>query len=191
MAESKQVGRRADNATGIRIEIQGAVQGVGFRPFVYRLASELELSGWIVNDSRGVEIEVEGPADRLATFRERLESEVPPRALILEIFQDTFKPQGRTEFRILDSQDHGPKTAVMLPEIATCDECLAEVGNPNDRRYAYPFTNCTNCGPRFTIIEDLPYDRPNTTMRLFRMCFDCQTEYDEPSDRRYHAQPNG
>ncbi len=190
MQKSKELGHPTDSATGIHIEIQGAVQGVGFRPFVYRLASELRLCGWVINDSSGVEIEVEGPDDRIDAFRERLEREVPPRALILEIYQDTFTPRGRTDFRILDSKDRGSKKVVMLPEIATCDDCLAEVADPNDRRYGYPFTNCTNCGPRFTIIEDLPYDRPNTTMRSFRMCADCQREYDDPQDRRFHAQPN-
>jgi hydrogenase maturation protein HypF len=190
MAESKEFGHRADVKTGIRIEIQGAVQGVGFRPFVYRLASELRLDGWVVNGSRGVEIEVEGPSDRIATFRQRLENEVPPRALILEICQDTFEPLGSSGFRILESNRAGAKTAVMLPEVATCPECLAELRSPEDRRFGYPFTNCTNCGPRFTIIEDLPYDRPNTTMRLFRMCPQCQAEYDDPENRRYHAQPN-
>ena len=190
MAESREFSHRADDAIGNRIEIQGAVQGVGFRPFVYRLASELRLNGWVVNDSRGVEIEIEGPADRVATFRQRLESEVPPRALILEVYHDTFEPRGSSDFRILESNNRGSKTAVMLPEISTCSECLAEVVNPNDRRYAYPFTNCTNCGPRFTIIENLPYDRPNTTMRLFQMCPHCQAEYDDPDNRRYHAQPN-
>ncbi len=181
---------RVDNETGIRIEIQGAVQGVGFRPFVYRLARELGLNGWVVNDSQGVEIEIEGSVERADTFLTRLQSELPPRARVLDLQHHTFEPHGLRDFRILESNRAGAKTAVMLPEVATCSECLAEIETPEDRRFCYPFTNCTNCGPRFTIIEDLPYDRPNTTMRLFQMCSQCQTEYDDPDNRRYHAQPN-
>lgn len=172
------------------IEIRGAVQGVGFRPYVYRLAHELELPGWVLNDSRGVFIEVEGPKDILDDFLRRLAAEKPPRAVIHSLESNWLAPEGFEAFEIRHSEEEGTKSVVMLPDIATCPDCLAEVLDPGDRRFRYPFTNCTNCGPRFTIIEALPYDRPNTTMREFRMCPDCSGEYTEPMDRRFHAQPN-
>jgi len=179
-----------DTTAGLRIEIQGAVQGVGFRPFVYRLADELQLAGWVVNDSRGVQITVEGPCESVEMFRQRVEREAPPRSRILRFQAASIEPSGCNGFAIRKSEDLGIKTVVMLPEVATCADCKREVFDSGDRRHRYPFTNCTNCGPRFTIIEDLPYDRDNTTMRTFRMCPDCQREYDDPYDRRYHAQPN-
>ncbi len=174
----------------LKIEIHGAVQGVGFRPFVYRLATELALTGWVINDTRGVFIEVEGPAEQVARFAERLPAEKPPRAIIQSLQADPLPPAGYTTFEIRHSDHRGTKTVLILPDIATCDDCRRELLNPADRRYRYPFTNCTNCGPRFTIIQALPYDRPNTTMRGFVMCPDCQAEYDNPLDRRFHAQPN-
>lgn len=174
----------------LRVEIQGAVQGVGFRPYVYRLATELGLAGWVLNDSRGVFIEVEGPASRLERFLERLPREIPPRARIHALHADWLDPVGYPGFEIRHSEGEGEKTALVLPDIATCPRCLAEVMDPGDRRYRYPFTNCTDCGPRFTILEALPYDRPNTTMRRFPMCPACRAEYENPLDRRFHAQPN-
>lgn len=174
----------------LKIEIQGAVQGVGFRPFVYRLATDLALTGWVINDTQGVFIEVEGDAAHLAQFLERLPAEKPPRALIHSLSTDWLDPTGYTDFTIRHSDEHGAKTVLVLPDIATCAACLAELGDPADRRWRYPFTNCTNCGPRFTIVQALPYDRPNTTMDRFVMCPDCQAEYDNPRDRRFHAQPN-
>ncbi len=174
----------------LRVEIQGAVQGVGFRPYIYRLAVELGLAGWVLNDTRGVFIEVEGPASRLERFLERLPREAPPRARIHSLEAHWLDPAGYNCFEIRHSEGEGEKTALVLPDIATCPRCLAEVQDPNDRRYRYPFTNCTDCGPRFTILEALPYDRPNTTMRRFRMCPACQAEYEDPLDRRFHAQPN-
>jgi len=174
----------------LRIEIHGAVQGVGFRPFVYRLATELGLTGWVINDTQGVFIEVEGPAPAVRRFSERLPAEVPPRAIVQTITSAWLEPAGFTRFEIRHSDNSGAKTVLVLPDIATCPDCLAEVCDPADRRHRYPFTNCTNCGPRFTIIEALPYDRPNTTMRRFALCPDCQTEYADPLDRRFHAQPN-
>ncbi|GBD08465.1 Carbamoyltransferase HypF [Candidatus Thermoflexus japonica] len=174
----------------VRVEIQGAVQGVGFRPYVYRLAAELGLAGWVLNDSRGVFIEAEGPVFRLERFLERLPRETPPRARVLSIQVDWLDPAGYSGFEIRHSEREGEKTALVLPDIATCARCLAEILDPGDRRYRYPFTNCTDCGPRFTIVEALPYDRPNTTMRRFRMCPACQAEYENPLDRRFHAQPN-
>ena len=174
----------------LRVEIQGAVQGVGFRPFVYRLASEHSLAGWVINDTRGVFIEVEGPRGDLVRFLERLPAERPPRAIIHTLDSVWLDAVGYERFEIRHSDDQGAKTVLVLPDIATCAECLAEVRDPADRRQAYPFTNCTNCGPRFSIIQALPYDRPNTTMRRFVMCPDCQREYIDPLDRRFHAQPN-
>ncbi len=174
----------------LRVEIHGAVQGVGFRPFVYRLASDLALAGWVINDTRGVFIEVEGPEDRARAFLDRLPREKPPLAIIHTIRHEWLPPAGYTEFTIRHSAEEGTRTVLVLPDVATCADCLAEVFDPHDRRHRYPFTNCTNCGPRFTIIEALPYDRPHTTMRHFPMCPACQAEYDNPADRRFHAQPN-
>ncbi len=174
----------------LRIAIQGAVQGVGFRPFVYRLATEMGLTGWVINNSQGVFIEVEGAAAVLRTFLARLPAEKPPRALIQEITSEWLPPAGFAVFEIRHSEAEGSKTVLVLPDVATCADCLAEVLVPANRRHRYPFTNCTNCGPRFTIIQALPYDRPNTTMRRFTMCPACQAEYDNPLDRRFHAQPN-
>ena len=174
----------------LRIEVHGAVQGVGFRPFVYRLATGLGLLGWVINDTRGVFIEVEGAEPNVRLFQERLVREAPPRAVIQQVDFLWLDPAGYERFEIRHSQTSGTKTVLVLPDIATCADCLAELFDPHDRRYGYPFTNCTNCGPRFTIIEALPYDRPNTTMRHFMMCPDCQSEYEQPADRRFHAQPN-
>jgi len=174
----------------VRVSIHGAVQGVGFRPFVYRLATELGLTGWVSNSSQGVAIEAEGEFSRIADFLHRLEVEKPPRASIhgLEYWQ--LGPVGYERFEIRPSEAEGEKTVLVLPDIATCGDCLAEVLDPADRRYGYPFTNCTNCGPRFSIIEALPYDRANTTMRRFAMCDQCREEYENPSNRRFHAEPN-
>lgn len=174
----------------LRLEIHGAVQGVGFRPFVYRLATDLGLSGWVINDTRGVFIEVEGPGSTLSRFLERLPAEKPPRAIIHSLDAAWLKATGYDRFEIRHSDNQGAKTVLVLPDIATCPDCLAEVLDPADRRHGYPFTNCTNCGPRFTIIQALPYDRPNTTMRRFSMCPACRAEYENPLDRRFHAQPN-
>jgi len=174
----------------LSLRVRGAVQGVGFRPFVYRLAAELGLSGWVLNDASGVRLEVEGPRERLARFLHELRSNPPPRALIETVEEDWLEPAGHRGFVIRSSDGAGAPSAVVLPDIATCPDCLAEVLDPSDRRHRYPFTNCTNCGPRFTIVEALPYDRPQTTMRRFTLCRECQAEYDDPADRRFHAQPN-
>jgi hydrogenase maturation protein HypF len=178
------------NLRRVRVEIHGAVQGVGFRPFVYRLATELGLAGWVINDTQGVFIEVEGPETAVQRFLARLPAEVPPRAIVQTIESAWLTPAGDERFEIRHSDHSGAKTVLVLPDIATCPDCLAEVLDPANRRHRYPFTNCTNCGPRFTIIEALPYDRPNTTMRRFTLCPDCKTEYENPLDRRFHAQPN-
>jgi hydrogenase maturation protein HypF len=170
--------------------LRGAVQGVGFRPFVYRLATELRLPGWVTNSSQGVVIEVEGAKESLDAFLLRIERDRPPRASIHSLESSFLDPIGFTGFTIRESDGTGVTTAVALPDIATCPDCLREVFDPANRRQLYPFTNCTNCGPRFTIIEALPYDRPNTTMHGFRMCEGCRREYEDPLDRRFHAQPN-
>ncbi len=177
-------------AARLKIVIRGAVQGVGFRPFVYRLATELQLTGWVLNSAQGVFIEVEGATEQLEEFLRRLPRERPPRAFIQSLEHSWLDPVGYTHFEIRHSDESGQKSAFILPDIATCPDCLGEIFDPNDRRYRYPFTNCTNCGPRFSIIEALPYDRPNTTMKHFAMCRECQAEYENPTDRRFHAQPN-
>ncbi len=181
---------RATGAQRLRLVLHGAVQGVGFRPFVYRLARELGLTGWVLNSSAGLVVEVEGEAAELERFRQRLEAERPPASYILAREQSWLPAKGYTEFRILPSDEAAEKTAAVLPDLATCRECLAEMLDPANRRYLYPFTNCTRCGPRYTIILDIPYDRPRTTMRGFTLCDDCRREYTDPADRRFHAQPN-
>ncbi len=173
------------------IHIDGIVQGVGFRPFVYRLAHRYGLHGWVRNSSLGVDIEVSGPADALEAFAQALEAEAPPLARITALRRAPLQapPEPRDAFVILHSEDEGGFTLVS-PDVATCPDCLRELLDPADRRYRYPFINCTNCGPRFSIIRALPYDRPNTTMAVFPMCPDCRAEYEDPLDRRFHAQPN-
>ena len=173
----------------LKAVVRGAVQGVGFRPFVYRLASELKLPGWVANTPQGVFVEIEGAKETLDQFLLRLQSEKPPRSFIQSLEFSFLDSLGFTSFEIRESDGQGPKTAYVLPDIATCPECLAEILDPLNRRYLYPFTNCTNCGPRFSIIESLPYDRPNTSMKRFEMCPECRKEYDDPADRRFHAQP--
>jgi hydrogenase maturation protein HypF len=174
----------------LKLTIRGAVQGVGFRPFVFRLATELGLYGWITNSSQGVTIEVEGARNVLEDFLLRLESEKPPRSFIQSLESSWLDPLGFVGFEIRQSSVSGEKTALILPDIATCPDCRGEIFDPANRRHFYPFTNCTNCGPRFSIIEALPYDRANTSMKAFQMCPSCQAEYDNPRDRRFHAQPN-
>lgn len=173
-----------------RVTIQGLVQGVGFRPFVYRLAHELNLGGWVLNSSQGVTVEVEAISNLLDMFVSRLQNELPPHATINYLDCQQIPLVGEQTFEIRHSSDTGVKTAIVLPDLATCPECLKEVFDPANRRYRYPFTNCTHCGPRFSIVQGLPYDRPNTTMRLFEMCDRCRAEYENPFDRRFHAQPN-
>lgn len=175
-----------------KITVFGVVQGVGFRPFVYRLARESSLAGYVENNPAGVTIEVEGSAERVALFLQRLRtaSAAPRLAVIREIREELVEPQGDQTFVIAASRGEGERVVWISPDTCVCDDCLRELFDPADRRYRYPFINCTNCGPRFTIITDIPYDRPNTTMRKFEMCPDCRREYDDPSDRRFHAQPN-
>lgn len=173
----------------VRVALRGAVQGVGFRPFVYRLAQELGLAGWVNNSPRGVTIEAEGTASLLHSFLLRLDREKPVHAFYQSFESSWLDPAGYEGFVIRPSES-GTPTALVLPDIATCPDCLREIFDPADRRYRYPFTNCTHCGPRFSIIESLPYDRQNTSMRRFPMCPACAQEYHHPADRRFHAQPN-
>ncbi len=174
----------------VRISVRGVVQGVGFRPFVYQLASKYNLTGWVCNTSEDVKIEVEGNTKSLAQLLLELQNNTPPLARIDSISHTYHPLVGYTSFEIRHSISEEGKYQLISPDIATCQACLREVFHPEDRRYRYPFTNCTNCGPRFTIITDIPYDRPQTTMHSFQMCPECQAEYDNPLDRRFHAQPN-
>ncbi len=207
----------------LRLEMAGAVQGVGMRPFLYRTAKELSLQGWMRNDTHGVTLELEGDAAQLARFATRVRSTPPPRAVVTDVRETWLPAAGLSGLEILPSDAGGERVASVLPDLATCPACLRDIGldagpvegddgsmegdvgpagardrgeggrerpgNGSDRRAGYPFTNCTDCGPRFSIIRALPYDRPNTTMRAFRLCPDCRTEYEDPLDRRFHAQP--
>jgi len=173
----------------LRLEIHGAVQGVGFRPFVYRVARELDLGGWVLNGTAGVVVEVEGDRPRLEQMRHRLAAERPAPAVVQSVAERWLAPLGEFEFHIVESEGADAKSAVVLPDLAVCPDCVRELFDPADRRYRYPFVNCTHCGPRFSIVFDLPYDRPRTTMRGFAMCAECREEYENPLDRRFHAQP--
>jgi hydrogenase maturation protein HypF len=175
------------------ISVRGVVQGVGFRPFIYQMATRLNLRGWVCNTSEDVRIEVEGDDRDIERFLHDLKELAPPMSRIEEITVASRQRQTTAsyeKFEIRHSIAEEGKYQLVSPDIATCRDCFKEIFNPEDRRYRYPFTNCTNCGPRFTIIADIPYDRPNTTMHRFRMCPECQREYDDPLDRRFHAQPN-
>jgi hydrogenase maturation protein HypF len=172
------------------LQVRGVVQGVGFRPFVYRVAQEEGLAGHIGNDTDGVTIEVEGAAERVEAFLVRLTSEAPPLSRIDSVTTKELQPLGEAGFRIVASEVHGQVSTGIPADAATCPDCLRELLDPADRRYRYPFLNCTNCGPRFTITRRIPYDRPQTSMARFRMCPSCQAEYDDPANRRFHAQPN-
>jgi hydrogenase maturation protein HypF len=172
------------------IQVRGIVQGVGFRPFVYKLANELGLTGYVFNSSSGVTIEVEGGGSELEEFLRTLKEDPPALAEITQITVSEVAVQGGTGFSILHSREEAGEFALVSPDAGTCDACWRDFGDPSNRRYGYPFTNCTHCGPRYTIIRDIPYDRATTTMASFVMCSDCQAEYEDPGDRRFHAQPN-
>ena len=176
-----------------RLLIQGAVQGVGFRPFIYRLAAEIGIQGWVINSAQGVLIEAEAPRASLELFKTQIEAQKPPHSIIQSIVVESIPvsgAMGATPFEIRESASGGNRSTIILPDLATCPDCLREMFDPTNRRYHYPFTNCTHCGPRYSIIERLPYDRPNTTMRGFTLCPACRAEYENPLDRRFHAQPN-
>jgi hydrogenase maturation protein HypF len=172
------------------IEVSGIVQGVGFRPYVYRLATGNHLAGDIRNTPAGVSIEIEGPSETVEDFVVRLPREAPPLARITSVAVCEVPCNGESEFRILESRSGEQVRTLISPDVAICPDCLRELFAPRDRRYRYPFINCTNCGPRFTITRDIPYDRPSTSMAVFPMCPACQAEYNDPLNRRFHAQPN-
>ncbi|MGW8651101.1 acylphosphatase, partial [Nocardia salmonicida] len=172
-----------------RLVVRGVVQGVGFRPFVYTTAAELSLSGSVANDSRGVVIEIEGAPADLDRFARRLHDTPPPLAVVESVEQTTVALHGGTGFRIADTTRDGGGRTLASPDVAICADCATELADPTDRRYRHPFINCTNCGPRFTIIAELPYDRSRTSMADFPMCAHCAAEYTDPTDRRFHAQP--
>ena len=193
-------GRGATRAAGVsaapstlarlRARVDGVVQGVGFRPFVYGLAREQRLAGWVCNDTRGVLLEVEGEPEALKRFLDQLATQPPPLANVESVQTEPQSPTGECGFRILASVLGGEHQAPVSPDAAPCANCLAELFDPQDRRYRYPFINCTDCGPRLTIVLGVPYDRELTTMRGFKMCPACRSEYEDPRSRRFHAQPN-
>jgi len=173
-----------------KIEIKGIVQGVGFRPTVYRFAKKYSLKGSVFNDSKGVTLDIEGPKQNIADFLKELKKNPPPLANIEKITSKKLKVKNFIGFEIIQSEKGEEKVTLVSPDMATCEDCKHEMLNKNDRRYLYPFINCTNCGPRFTITKELPYDRKNTTMKEFKMCEKCKSEYEDPNNRRFHAQPN-
>ncbi|HEX2031407.1 MAG TPA: carbamoyltransferase HypF [Actinomycetota bacterium] len=173
----------------VRVHLEGIVQGVGFRPFVHSLASRLGVAGWVGNDTRGVALEAEAEDEVLDRFLEALEREAPPMAVIERLSADPVAARGESVFAIVGSDAAGERRADVAPDAATCEDCLGELFDPSDRRFRYPFINCTNCGPRFTIVRGIPYDRSNTTMAGFAMCEACASEYHDPANRRFHAQP--
>ena len=174
----------------VRVEVRGAVQGVGFRPFVYQAARILGLSGWVENTTFGVCLEAEGESARIAALLDAIEHSPPSNASIASVEIQQVELAGGSLFVIRPSALQGAPAAQILPDLATCDDCLGELFDPTDRRYLYPFINCTHCGPRYSIVEDVPYDRVRTSMRHFPMCPDCRAEYEDPSNRRFHAEPN-
>ncbi len=189
---ANQVGPAATVTTGLarrRLRVTGVVQGVGFRPFVHHLAAELGLAGFVGNDAEGVFVEAEGTEPMLDELQRRLATDAPALARVTAVHATAADPRGDTGFCIVPSASGGGGVTLVPPDVATCSACLAEVDDRSDRRYRYPFTNCTACGPRFTIIRTLPYDRPATTMAAFEMCAACAAEYHDPADRRYHAEP--
>ena len=174
----------------VKLSLRGLVQGVGFRPFVYQLAHEIGLKGWVQNSPQGVSLEVEGEREGIEEFLSRLQKESPPNTVFQELKSSYLEPSGYEDFKIKESESSSDQSTLILPDIATCPDCLQEIFDPSNRRHLYPFTNCTQCGPRFSIIESLPYDRQHTSMKQFQMCEACQCEYENPRDRRFHAQPN-
>lgn len=174
----------------LKINIKGIVQGVGFRPFVYNLARRLQLGGWVLNNSQGVELEIEGGDESITAFLCELRESAPTLAVLDEVVTVACALTGEQEFCIKQSMEQGKRRAWVSPDVGTCADCQQEIMSLADRRYGYGFTNCTNCGPRYSIIKDVPYDRSATTMKDFKMCPSCQSEYDDPTNRRFHAQPN-
>ena len=174
----------------LSLHVTGIVQGVGFRPFIYHLALEQGLFGWVLNASDGVYLLVEGDDDVVDGFGQLIRDQAPAMAVVDGIIAEQVEPEGFSAFEIRESRAEEGAMTLVSPDTATCPDCLAELFTVSDRRYRYPFINCTNCGPRFTIIDDVPYDRPMTSMRDFPMCPACAEEYGDPADRRFHAQPD-
>jgi len=189
LREPPRLARDTSAPARVCIRVSGIVQGVGFRPFVYALAARHGVSGWVLNDSRGVEIEAEGPDGAVERFVRALQDESPPLAQITDIAAKAIPPEGGAGFEIRLSASSESRRTLVSPDCSVCADCLREMRDPADRRYRYPFINCTNCGPRYTIIHDLPYDRVKTTMASFEMCAEGRREYEDPGDRRFHAQP--
>lgn len=179
-----------ENCVAKRLKVNGIVQGVGFRPFVYQLAEQYGLKGEVANTSSGVAIHIEGLPEQVAFFETDLAAKSPPLAYIVDISERRETVKQFTDFAITKSVGKSKRSTLISPDVSVCDDCRAEMLDPDDRRFDYPFINCTNCGPRYTIIDDIPYDRPKTSMRPFKMCPRCQAEYDDPNNRRFHAQPN-
>jgi len=173
----------------VRVELSGAVQGVGFRPFVYGLATRLGLRGFVVNTAKGLRIELEGDEQEIAEFMTELSVRRPPLAVVADTRVQALAVSGTERFEIRASVPGAGRTVLVSPDYATCAECLLELLDPNDRRFRYPFINCTNCGPRYTIVKDVPYDRSRTTMADFELCTACRAEYEDPANRRFHAEP--
>ncbi|HEU0127748.1 MAG TPA: acylphosphatase, partial [Pseudonocardiaceae bacterium] len=173
----------------VEVRVEGVVQGVGFRPYVHGLAGRLGLSGRVGNDTAGVFVEVEGAEQTVTEFLAVLPMQAPPLAVIEKVRTSPLVPTGEPGFHIVASNAAGRRDTLISADSATCADCLRELADPTDRRFDYPFINCTNCGPRFTIVRDVPYDRPFTTMAPFEMCDACAAEYHNPVDRRFHAQP--
>lgn len=174
----------------IRLLFSGVVQGVGFRPAIYRIATEQDLGGFVCNTAEGVIVEVEGQPGKIDRFLPTVLDNLPPAAEVSSVLQEDISARGEETFQILTSREDGNKDVLISPDLAVCENCLRELRDPQDRRYRYPFINCTDCGPRLTIIQDVPYDRPNTSMACFSLCPQCQREYENPADRRFHAEPN-
>jgi len=173
-----------------RLTINGIVQGVGFRPFIFSLAKDIGLTGSVFNTSDGVKVELQGSSTQLTEFEERLYPEAPPLSAIISVASEILPTSDESEFIIIASHGNAAVSTLISPDVALCDDCRKELFDPENRRFRYPFINCTNCGPRYTIIENIPYDRPFTSMKHFPLCDACKTEYDDPEDRRFHAQPN-
>ena len=190
LAKNQTSGEEGQQVVRRHLKVAGLVQGVGFRPYVYRLAIELGLGGWVLNSPSGVTIEVEGDGRAVEAFTRRLKADPPRLARILTLEEAIIPAAGERSFRIVASLDEGGRRTLVSPDIATCDACREEFLAPGDRRFGHPFINCTDCGPRYSIIRELPYDRPLTSMESFAMCPKCRSEYDNPADRRFHAQPN-
>ena len=178
------------NTAARKVEITGIVQGVGFRPFIYQLARQYKLNGNVANTSSGVTVYVEGLPEKIDSFLTDIEAKAPPLSQITQVSSRPIPFKNLSDFSISKSEAGAGRSTLISPDISICSDCLAELFDPKNRRYRYPFINCTNCGPRYTIIDDIPYDRPNTSMKHFKMCAACQAEYDDPKDRRFHAQPN-